>query len=252
MGQGETVRIAAVADLHVGIKTAGAWQPIFERMSAEADVALLCGDLTDYGLPEEADVLASEIEHRLTIPAVAVLGNHDYESGREKDVAKVLGDAGVAVLDGEAFEVHGIGFAGTKGFAGGFGTHALGPWGEPIIKQFVHEAIQEALKLETALARIRASTRIVLLHYTPVRSTAEGEPPEIVPYLGSSRLEEPISRYAVTAVFHGHAHHGQLEGETSRGVRVYNVSSSLLRSRSPDRPFRILEVDRQAGGTAPG
>ena len=162
----------------------------------------------------------------------------------------MLGDAGVAVSDGEAWEVHGIGFAGTKGFAGGFGTHALGPWGEPIIKQFVHEAIQEALKLETALARIRTSTRIVLLHYTPVRSTADGEPPEIVPYLASSRLEEPINRYAVTAVFHGHAHHGQLEGETSRGVKVYNVSSSLLRSRSPDRPFRILEVDRQPGGTA--
>jgi Icc-related predicted phosphoesterase len=150
---------------------------------------------------------------------------------------------GVTVLDGEATEVHGIGFAGVKGFAGGFGRGALGPWGEHAIKQFVQEAVDESLKLEAALARLRTEQRVAVLHYSPVRGTVEGEPPEIFPFLGSSRLEEPINRYRVNAVFHGHAHRGSLEARTSTGVPVYNVAMPLLVQRRPNQPpFIVVEL----------
>jgi Icc-related predicted phosphoesterase len=171
-----------------------------------------------------------------------VLGNHDYESGAVADVRKILTESGIRLLDGESYEVHGIGFAGVKGFAGGFGRGVLGPWGEEAVKRFVHEAVEEALKLESALARLRAPTRIAILHYAPIAETVDGEPREIYPYLGCSRLEEPLSRYTVTAVFHGHAHHGKPEGKTSAGSPVYNVSLPLLQSLTPDQPIRLLDV----------
>src|SRR5262249_40894953 len=140
------------------------------------------------------------------------------------------------------------GFAGAKGFGGGFGTHTLEPWGEPTIKHFVHEAVEEALQLESALARLRTPQRVVLLHYAPIRATVEGEPPEIFAFLGSSRLEEPINRYPVTAVFHGHAHRGSPEGKTRGGVPVYNVSLSLLQRLFPERPpARFLDVQVTGG-----
>jgi Icc-related predicted phosphoesterase len=237
------VRIAAMSDVHCGKESAGVLQPLFAQAAQEADVLVLAGDLTDYGLPEEARLLAKELAAVNRMPVVAVLGNHDYESGKEQELCHILSDAGVRVLDGDSFETHGVGFAGVKGFAGGFGRGALGPWGETIIKQFVHEAVNEALKLETALARLRSPHRIALLHYSPVRDTVEGEPPEIFPYLGCSRLEEPLSRYPVFAVVHGHAHNGSPEGATARGVPVYNVALPLLRKRDPDGlPFRIIEI----------
>lgn len=237
------VRIAALADLHYGRSTAqGSLAPLFSQITAAADVLVLAGDLTDYGLPDEARGLAREMTSALKIPVVAVMGNHDLESGQQHEVRQIMSDAGVVVLDGDSTEVHGIGFAGVKGFAGGFGRRALGPWGEPIIKQFVQEAVSEALKLESALARLRTEQIIAVMHYSPVQATVEGEPLEIYPFLGSSRLEEPLSRYPVTAVFHGHAHHGQAEGRTTRGVPVYNVSMSLMRERSPEQPFRIVDV----------
>jgi Icc-related predicted phosphoesterase len=237
------VRIAAVSDIHCGKESVGALQPLFAQAAQQADVLVLGGDLTDYGLPEEARILAKELSVVNRMPVVAVLGNHDFEAGRQEELCQILSEAGVRVLDGDSFETHGVGFAGVKGFAGGFGRGALGPWGEPIIKQFVHEAVNEALKLETALARLRSPNRIAVLHYSPVRETVEGEPPEIFPYLGCSRLEEPLSRYPVFAVVHGHAHNGSLEGKTARGVPVYNVALPLLRKHAPDRPpFRIIEI----------
>jgi Icc-related predicted phosphoesterase len=178
----------------------------------------------------------------LKIPAVTVLGNHDFQSGQEAEIVRILADGGITTLDGDTTEVHGIGFAGIKGFAGGFGRRALGPWGEDIIKKFVHEAVDEALKLETALARLRTERLIAILHYSPIQATVEGEPVEIFPFLGCSRLEEPLTRYPVTAVFHGHAHHGQPEGRTRTGAPVFNVSISMMRQLFPDRPFRIVEV----------
>lgn len=238
----ETVRVAAVGDIHCSKTSQGSLQPLFEQIADSADILLMCGDLTDYGLPEEAHILTKELS-TAKIPMLAVLGNHDYESGQQDEVQKILADAGITVLDGEAREIQGVGFAGVKGFAGGFGRAALGPWGEEIIKRFVHEAVDEALKLESALAKLQTQQRVVLLHYAPIQATVEGEPPEIFPFLGSSRLEEPLNRYSVSAVFHGHAHAGNLEGRTSSNIPVYNVSMPLLKRTKPDYPpFRLIEI----------
>jgi Icc-related predicted phosphoesterase len=238
-----TVRLAAMSDIHVSKTGQGALSSAFAQVSERADLLVLCGDLTDYGLPEEARVLARDIGTALRVPCVAVLGNHDFEAGKQDEVRQILTDAGVTVLDGDSCELQGVGFAGVKGFCGGFGRGALGPWGEEIIKSFVREAVNEAFKLESALARLRTPHRVALLHYSPVRSTVEGEPPEIFPYLGSSRLEEPLARYPVTAVIHGHAHNGCLEGRTASGTPVYNVSMPLLKKCWPEQPpFRVIEV----------
>ncbi len=237
------VRIAAIGDIHVSRHSQGAFQPLFTHISGNADVLVLCGDFTDYGLPEEARVLARELTAAVKVPVVAVLGNHDYEAGKQNEIREILLDAGVTVLDGEAAEIEGVGFAGVKGFAGGFGRGSLGPWGEQVIKRFVQEAVDEAMKLETALARLRTEQRVALLHYAPIRGTVEGEPPEIFPYLGSGRLEEPINRYRVTAVFHGHAHRGTPEGRTSTGIPVYNVAMPLLARINPDRlPYLVVNL----------
>jgi len=239
----ETVRIAAIADIHVKKTSQGAFQPIFARATAEADVLLLCGDLTDYGAIEEAKILAKEVTSSLRIPAVGVLGNHDVESGHEDEIVRILTDAGIVMLDGEPHEVHGVGFAGVKGFGGGFGRRQLGAWGEKIIKAFVHEAIEEALKLESALARLRMPQKIAVLHYSPIHATVVPEPPEIMPFLGSSRLEDPIDRYRCSAAFHGHAHRGSPEGRTKGNVPVYNVAMPLMLATNPNRPpFRVIEV----------
>ena len=243
MAPKDTVRIAAIGDLHFGRATPpGSLQPLFAQISQEADILLLCGDLTDYGLAEEARAFVKELTPTLKLPVVAVLGNHDFESNQQVEINHILKDAGVTTLDGETCEIHGIGFAGIKGFAGGFGRRALGPWGEEIIKKFVHEAVDEALKLESALARLRNEHLIVLLHYAPIQGTVEGEPRDIYPFLGCSRLEDPITRFPVSAVFHGHAHHGAPEGRTRTNVPVFNVSASLMREVFPDRPFRVIEV----------
>jgi len=251
----DVVRVAAIGDLHFSrTAPAGSLQPLFSQINDSADVLVLCGDLTDYGLPEEARAFAREVSTTVKIPMVGVLGNHDYESGQQDEVKKILADAGITTLDGDTTEIHGIGFAGVKGFAGGFGRRALGPWGEEIIKRFVHECLDEALKLESALARLRTERLIAILHYAPVQATVEGEPLEIYPFLGCSRLEEPLTRYPVSAVFHGHAHHGQPEGRTRTDAPVFNVSASLMREHFPDRPFRLIDVavhvpdaDRRAG-----
>jgi Icc-related predicted phosphoesterase len=240
---GEIVRVAAIGDLHCAKTSAGTLQPLFARVNELADVLVLCGDLTDYGQPEEANVLVHELAAGARLPTVAVLGNHDYESGHEAELRRIFTDAGMMLLDGEAVEVRGIGFAGAKGFAGGFGRGTLGAWGERAIKAFVQEAIDEAMKLESALARLRTERRIAVLHYAPIRATVENEPVEIYPFLGCGRLEDPIDRYPVTAVVHGHAHRGAPEGRTRGGVPVYNVALPLMRRAFPDRPpFRILEV----------
>jgi Icc-related predicted phosphoesterase len=233
------VRVGALADLHFGRQGPDPVTAV-EAAAAESDVIMICGDLTDHGAPEQARTLGRELSRRIRVPIVAVLGNHDFESDQAVEVQKILRDAGLMVLDGDACEVQGVAFAGTKGFCGGFGAHALGAWGEPIVKQFVQEAVGEALKLETALARIRTRAPIVLLHYAPIAATVRGEPEAIYPYLGSSRLAEPLGRYDVSAVFHGHAHHGELTGKIASGVPVFNVSLPLLQRMRQDRPFEIF------------
>jgi Icc-related predicted phosphoesterase len=255
-----SVRIAAVGDIHLGGKgLEPPLQILLGEVAEQADILALCGDLTDRGDPDEAKLVAKALA-TVTVPIVAVLGNHDYECEKVAEVSRILCDAGVRVLDGDAHEVLGVGFAGVKGFAGGFGRGALGPWGEPLIKQFVREALDEALKLETALSRLRTERKVALLHYSPIAATVEGEPLEIYPYLGSSRLEEPLTRYPVDVVFHGHAHHGATEGRTRGDVPVYNVSMMLLQRTYPHRPaFRVVElpiaapaaVDARRSGVTP-
>jgi Icc-related predicted phosphoesterase len=243
MSEQTTLRVAAVADIHVKKASHSAMEPLFRYASQNADVLLLCGDLTDYGLPEEARILAKDITAHLKIPVLAVYGNHDFESGKEAEITDILTDVGVVVLDGDAHEIRGVGFAGVKGFGGGFGRRALGAWGEKIIKDFVHEAVSEALKLEAALNKLRTPQKIALLHYSPIHATVVGEPEEIMPFLGSSRLEEPLDRYRVTTVFHGHAHRGALEGRTKGNAAVYNVAMPLLSASFPDQqPMKIIEV----------
>ena len=240
--------MAALADIHLGRVGYGPpLQTILSQVAERADVLALCGDLTDRGEADEARQLGRALAS-VGVPIVAVLGNHDHESGNPGEVSRILCDSGVQVLDGEAVEIHGVGFAGVKGFCGGFGRRALGPWGEEMIKLFVREALNEALKLETALGRLRTARRVALLHYSPIAGTVEGEPLEIYPYLGSSRLEEPLTRYPVDVVFHGHAHHGTLEGRTLGNVPVYNVSLSLLqRTHDGAAPFRVVELRTESG-----
>ena len=244
MQSADVIRFAAVGDIHCTKDSAGALRDLFAHASQVADALLLCGDLTDYGLAEDARVLADELG-AASVPIVAVLGNHDFESDTPGEVAQILKHAGVHVLDGEAIEIEGVGIAGTKGFVGGYGRGTLGSWGERAIKQFVNEAIHEALKLESALAKLRTQHRIAMLHYSPIAGTVQGEPAEIFPFLGTSRLEEPLIRHPVTAVVHGHAHRGTPEGRTVNGTPVFNVAMPLLRHAYPDRPpLRVLEFQR--------
>ena len=238
----DVIRVAAVGDLHVPRGGHTGLAPMLAAAAA-ADVLVLAGDITDYGLPEEAKIVATALQQSVKIPVIAVLGNHDYEAGHADEVKKILADVGVILLDGDAQEVAGVGFAGVKGFAGGFGARALAPWGEPGIKAFVQESVNEALKLESALARLRTPHRVAVLHYAPILGTVSGEPPEIYPFLGSSRLEDPLNRYPVSVVVHGHAHRGSLEGRTREGVPVYNVAMALLAQAFPNQPpVRIIEL----------
>lgn len=241
-GLQDGIRIAAVGDLHCPKTSDGVLRIIFDYVNEEADILLLCGDLTDYGKSEEASVLGKLLSG-VRIPMLGVLGNHDYESGKPEDIQRIMCEAGVVMLDGDSRIVHDIGFVGAKGFAGGFGDRALQPWGEEALKQFVRESVDEAMKLESALAKVQVPRRIVLMHYAPIAETTKGEPPEIVPFLGSSHLEDALSRFPVIAAFHGHAHHGSPEGRTKDRVPIYNVALPLLQRSFPNRPpVRILEV----------
>lgn len=236
------VRVAAVGDLHCRKTSAGQLAPVLVHVNETADVLLLCGDLVDHGLAEEARVLAKELAV-VRVPMIGVLGNHDHEANAGAEVTRILADVGVQILDGDALEVLGVGFAGAKGFVGGYGRGTLGPWGEPAIKHFVQEAIDEALKLEAALGRLRTERRVALMHYSPVRDTCVGEPVEIYAYLGCGRLEEPLHSYPVDAVFHGHAHHGTPEGRTTNGIPVYNVALPLLRTTVQGAPpIRVVTI----------
>jgi Icc-related predicted phosphoesterase len=236
------MRIAAIGDLHCTKESANLLKPIFAQLENRADVLLLCGDLTDYGTAEEAHVLAKELSV-VKVPIIAVLGNHDFESGTPEKVVQALTEAGVKVLDGDSVTIGDTGFAGAKGFCGGFGRGTLGPWGEAGVKAFVQEALNETMKLETALARLRTPRRVAILHYAPVRDTVIGEPEEIFAFLGCSRLEEPLGRYPVNATFHGHAHRGSLEGKTRSGSPVYNVALPLLRKNyGMEHLIRIVEL----------
>ncbi|MGZ4822739.1 MAG: metallophosphoesterase family protein, partial [Terriglobales bacterium] len=198
--------------------------------------------LTDYGHPDEATGLAKELSTTVKIPIVAVLGNHDYESGQEQELMKMMATEGIKILDGTGYERDGVGFAGTKGFIGGFGRGVLTAFGEREVKAIVQSAIDESLKLERALSQLRTQKRVVILHYAPIVATVVGEACEIYPYLGTSRLGEVVDRHGADLVVHGHAHHGGTEGKTTAGVPVYNVAMTRLQLENPPRVYRVFDV----------
>jgi Icc-related predicted phosphoesterase len=243
MSEGQAnVRIAAIGDLHVHQNSSETLQGLFEKVSANADVLVLCGDLTHLGLPQEAERLAADLR-ACRVPVVAVLGNHDYQSGSVDQVKTILRSGKVILLDeAQTFELRGVGFAGAKGFGGGFDKHMLAPFGEEAIKHFVTEAVNESLKLENALSSLRTDKAVVVLHYSPIAATVVGEPPEIFPFLGSSRLAETIDHFDVNAIFHGHAHLGSCEGKTTKGIPVYNCCMQLRERANPAEPYALVEI----------
>jgi Icc-related predicted phosphoesterase len=236
------LRVAAIGDLHVQENRQGSYRTLFEEINAVADVLVLCGDLTNYGKTHEAEMLADDVRGA-RIPVVAVLGNHDHECGQPEVIKEHLTLAGARVLDnGESFEIDGVGFAGCMGAMGGFGRYMLSSFGEKAVKDFVHASMEEIMKLETSLRMLRTERAIAVLHYAPVPDTLEGEPPEIMPFLGNGRLAETIDRFEnVRAVVHGHAHRGVHRGATPKGVPVYNCAQ-MVTMEATGRPYTLIEV----------
>lgn len=244
MAEDTKLRIAATGDIHVRENDKGKWAPLFREVSQAADVFLICGDLTDTGDEGEAQVLAEELK-ACTIPVIAVLGNHDHEKGRHKLIRQIMLGAGVHILDGESVVIKGVGFAGVKGFGGGFDRYMLSMFGEEAMKAFVQEAVDEALHLDRALNRLAGDNiekKIAVLHYAPVKDTVVGEPEVIFPFLGSSRLAEPLIRRNVIAAFHGHAHVGTIEADLPGGCKVFNVAMPVLEKLGYEHHFFLFEV----------
>lgn len=235
------MRIAATADLHFTPQSYDKIREQMGRVRDEADIMVLAGDLTNYGRPPEMESLLNALV-RLRVPIVAVLGNHDYESGHQEELMKMMTAEGIKVLDGTGYERDGVGFAGTKGFLGGFGRGILTAFGEAEVKAFVQASIDEALKLERALSQLRTEKRIIVVHYSPIADTVKGEPAEIFPYLGNSRLAEVVDRHGANLVVHGHAHHGSPDGKTTGGVPVHNVALHILQQQNPPVPYRIFDI----------
>jgi uncharacterized protein len=224
---GRQVRIAAVGDLHYDAGRGLNFRDMFAAINKRADMLVLCGDMTTHGKPEQMRGFVEELAG-LDIPIISVLGNHDHEAGANAELTAILKERGVHVLDGDVAEIDGVGFAGSKGFCGGFGRGALAPFGELLIKEFVQASLDEALKLENAMRSLHADVKIVVLHYAPIFETVVGEPEVIWPFLGSSRLLGPIETIGADVVFHGHAHHGTFEAKTPSGIPVFNVALPIL------------------------
>ena len=235
----ELLTFAAIGDLHIREDRPPLYRELFAEISTKAEVLVLCGDLTDVGKPREAEVLAEDLR-ACSIPVVGVLGNHDYESDQAEEVERILKAAGMHLLNGQSYETNGVAFVGVKGFVGGFGRRMLASFGEAVLKSFVAESVKEAMRLENAMRAVGNERAVVVLHYAPIVDTVEGEPLEIFPFLGSSRLGETIDRFKVSAVVHGHAHHGRYEGHTPRGAPVYNVAFPV--EKSTGRPYALIKV----------
>ncbi|MGV9666024.1 metallophosphoesterase family protein [Nocardia niigatensis] len=225
------MRIAAVGDVHVGTDSRGLYRPALEDLHRHADVLLLAGDLTKCGTVAEARVAAREFSG-LGIPVVAVLGNHDYHADAAGEVAAVLADAGIVVLEGTgvALGIDGtvLGIAGTKGFGGGFAGRCASVFGEPLMREFASHTVDLADSLHIALDALDTDIRVALTHYSPIEATLVGEPREIFPFLGSYLLGEAIDTAGADLALHGHAHAGTQHGQTPSGIPVRNVAQPVL------------------------
>ena len=235
------MRIAATADLHFSPARFNQLHDQLNRVRDEADVFILAGDLTNFGKPEEMEPLLNVLV-RLRVPIIAVLGNHDFESDRQAELTRMMSQEGIKVLDGSAYERDGVGFAGTKGFVGGFGRGVLTAFGEQEVKTFVRASIDETLRLERAMSQLRTRKRVVVLHYAPIAATVQGESLVIFPFLGTSRLAEVIDRHGADLVIHGHAHNGACDGKTATGIPVHNVAITLLQRQTPSAVYRVFDV----------
>jgi uncharacterized protein len=235
------MRIAAIGDIHCRKETSDIISSLLDDIESKADVLVLAGDLTDTGLPEEAEVLARQLS-MLSVPIIAILGNHDHQSGKPEEVTQVITEAGIILLDGGVYEIGPVGFIGTKGFAGGFGQNLVQPFGEQALKSFIMAGIDETLILENALAKLtECEKKVAILHYAPVKETLQGEPQELWPFLGTSRLSDVLDRRKVDVIFHGHAHHGSPTGKTESGTPVYNVSR-FVQEKHTGVPYCIVEI----------
>jgi Icc-related predicted phosphoesterase len=238
------IRIAALGDLHFGPDAGGTLRPRLQHLQDRADLFLIAGDLTRLGRPEEARALATELEG-LPVATVAVLGNHDHHDDRADEIAAILADVGVTVLEGEGriFELDGfrVGVAGTKGFGGGFAGACATDFGEAEMKAFVRHTADLASRLEAVLTDLEADVQVALLHYAPVAGTLQGEPPEIHAFLGSYLLGEAIDRAGADLVVHGHAHRGVERGETPGGIPVRNVALPVIQ-----RSYALYEAEPRA------
>ncbi|MBW3579066.1 MAG: metallophosphoesterase [Actinobacteria bacterium] len=237
------MNVAAVGDVHIGTDSVGRLAQHLREVDQHADVLLLAGDLSRRGGLDEARVVVGELAE-VTVPVVAVFGNHEFESDLQDEFRAVLEDAGVTVLEGEStvIDVDGqqLGIAGTVGFGGGFPGATCADFGEAEMKHFVARSRDLASTLEQRLrdlADARVATRIALLHYSPVRDTLTGEHPELYPFLGSHWLADAADRAGADLVVHGHAHHGVERGVTPGGIPVRNVAQPVIR-----RPYAVYRV----------
>ncbi|MFD3441054.1 metallophosphoesterase [Streptomyces sp. NPDC058685] len=252
------IRVAAVGDIHMAPDSAGVLRPAFETLGECADLLLLAGDLTRHGTLDEAAVVAREVAG-LDVPVVAVLGNHDYHSDLQTEIAHLLGEAGVTVLegDGTVLDIGGVrvGIAGTKGFGGGFAGREGGDFGEPEMKNFIRLTKRCSEELRRSLEDLRerdCTVRIALTHYAPVADTLAGEPLEIFPFLGSYLLAEAMDAAGADLAVHGHAHHGAEHGMTSGGVRVRNVAQPVIGRAFAVYHLAVHDDDAQAHAASTG
>lgn len=235
------MRIACTADVHARDGDEARVASMFARVRDEADVLVLAGDLTDHGRQSEAEALLRGLRE-VDVPVVAVLGNHDHESGAAGEIIRILTSGPIQVIDRGGVEIDGVGFAGAKGFGGGFGARLVRAFGEQAVKAFVTESVLEAEALRGALMALRAPRKVAVLHYAPVEETLVGEPLDIHPFMGTTRLGAALDDGGAKLAVHGHAHHGSLHGKTEGGVPVYNVSIPVLKAAGHPDPYLVLSV----------
>jgi len=243
------VRIAATGDVHCTQRERARIAKAFEKVAVEADLIVVAGDVTTHGEAEEAKVLADACRP-LEVPVIAVLGNHDWHAGRQQEIAAALAAGGIEVLDRSSttrpLDQGAVGVVGTKGFIGGFPGSHLTDFGEPTLRQAYAETSAEVEALDAGLCAVaNCPYRLVVLHYSPVAATLEGEPPGIWTFLGSDRLAAPILEHEPDLVVHGHAHAGTFEGRIGE-VPVYNVSVPVM-----ERDFWVFELTAQRHPTTP-